>query len=594
MTTDLQGSLERRTRQHARRVEVGWWLLLLVAFLTGTIARCYMILDQVPLDDVWHGLEMAADRPLSYLATHSGLGATSIPLNMYCRLLLETVGWSELGLRLPSLAAGLAGLLLLPLLVRRALGNRVALTFAFLLAISPFLVFYSRVCRPYSVYLLASFLGAWACYFWVARRNRFAAGVYIVSSVVAIYFFVLGVVVVLAPLAFVMLAKLKDRFTRSASRLPNWIELAVVGALIGGLAGALLLPDLLQSETPNPGFVIGRGKLSVGTLYGFAAMMAGTPNAALTWLFVLLTIVGAILLCTAMPLIGGMFMSIVVVNLGVVFVLNPKGSEVAIVFTRFAIIVLPIAFLCVARALDRLCVWLPSMSPPRLRRLSGHLGTLLAVAMLAALLLAGPLPRIYAGPNNFTNHSAFQQAYEPLDWARYYTPAMFPQYPYRLTAENISPAYTRIAREPDATAIVEYPMMVGDHFNPHFYFQHFHKKRVIVGYCSDFILPFVKSVGFVYGNHLACEILSRVREPGQLRFRNMINIMDTEALRASPAKYVLVHKNLETEVERNESQGGPLRPVMIVAEMLTKSLGRPIFEDEHVILFPIRRAGRMF
>ena len=79
-------------------------------------------------------------------------------MNLYYKALLDTVGWSELWLRLPSLLAGVASLIVLPVASRRWLGLRAQSTFCGLLAVSPILIYYSRYSRPYAVVVLLTFL----------------------------------------------------------------------------------------------------------------------------------------------------------------------------------------------------------------------------------------------------------------------------------------------------------------------------------------------------------------------------------------------------------------------------------------------------
>src|SRR6185369_4058817 len=105
-------------------------VLLAGAVLLGAALRLHGIRDQLLLSDEWHALHAAALLPVRELLRLVTLGATSIPMNVYSRLLLDGPGWSELGLRLPSLLAGLAALVLFPLLARGLLRPRATVIFA--------------------------------------------------------------------------------------------------------------------------------------------------------------------------------------------------------------------------------------------------------------------------------------------------------------------------------------------------------------------------------------------------------------------------------------------------------------------------------
>ncbi len=128
------------------------------AFLVGCFFRIYGLGRQIPLDDEWHGMFSAGTQTFRYLATHLQLSGASIPCSLYRRLCLVTIGWDEVILRLPSLGAGIAALILCPWSVRRIFKDRAAGLFAFLLAVSPLLIYYSRYSRVYSVTMLLQFL----------------------------------------------------------------------------------------------------------------------------------------------------------------------------------------------------------------------------------------------------------------------------------------------------------------------------------------------------------------------------------------------------------------------------------------------------
>ena len=89
-------------------------LLWLLAVLAGAALRLYQIRDQVLVDDEWHALHaLLAGGPLDVLLSF-GASDHSIPLTLYDVLLERTVGLSELGMRLPSLVAGIAALVVDP------------------------------------------------------------------------------------------------------------------------------------------------------------------------------------------------------------------------------------------------------------------------------------------------------------------------------------------------------------------------------------------------------------------------------------------------------------------------------------------------
>src|SRR6185369_14177208 len=135
--------------------------IYLACFGTLVALGCYLRLwgwtEQLMLDDEWHALNFVLGKSLPEVLFIQGMGANSIPVNVYSWLLLHTVGWSEPLLRLPSMVASMAALIVIPLLVNRLWGRGVALMVCGLMSVSPLLIFYSRISRPYApAMLLAS------------------------------------------------------------------------------------------------------------------------------------------------------------------------------------------------------------------------------------------------------------------------------------------------------------------------------------------------------------------------------------------------------------------------------------------------------
>jgi predicted membrane-bound mannosyltransferase len=72
--------------------------------------------------------------------------------------MLEAAGLTELRIRLPQLILGTLSVVLFPWIVRPLLSKRSTLLFAALLTLSPLLIFYSRLARPYMIVVFLSFI----------------------------------------------------------------------------------------------------------------------------------------------------------------------------------------------------------------------------------------------------------------------------------------------------------------------------------------------------------------------------------------------------------------------------------------------------
>lgn len=146
------GRSESRTRFRPPGVTIAAIAAIAIA---GFVVRYHDIGSQVLLDDEWHSIGHVSAESLWTVCSTYFAQATSIPVNIYARLLLDTWGWSELSLRLPSILATSATMLVLPLTAYRAFGRPgVAIAIALLFAASQFWVFYGESSRPYAPFLL--------------------------------------------------------------------------------------------------------------------------------------------------------------------------------------------------------------------------------------------------------------------------------------------------------------------------------------------------------------------------------------------------------------------------------------------------------
>jgi len=588
--------------QDASKTDISFWLFIVLAFLLGTVLRLYLISEQILLDDEWHGMHYVIDSSFSYLLTHSGLHATSIPMNLYHRLLLRTLGWSELLLRLPALAAGVLGLVVFPVLAKKIFSRRVTIIFVFLLAISPFLIFYTRVCRPYSMVTLLGFLSVLALYFWATSGERRYAVTYVVAGVLAVYFHLFAAIAVLTPLGYVFMVKLIRK--GQVRIVPSLRELIFAAVSIALVLSLLILPALIQSSV---GTEIGADRMTLKSLVGFACMLSGTANKFMVVLFWGLLGFGQILVLRKMRLLGGIFCSVAILHFGALVIFSSDGIHAPIVISRYVTVLFPMSFVLVALGTDGILKYLQSAGLMKGRGYSGLLTNLIAAAFLAALFFAGPLIKLYTRPNNFTNHSAFQESYEPLTWEQSYTSDMAPG--FIIKKADLPSFYQWLSGQPGTSTIIEYPMEIFDLNNLFYYYQHFHKKAVIAGYVTN---PDI--VGYTIDRKPPEEakprsrltylypipidnILSRVPDTRKLAFRNMVDVMDIEALRQQPqADYIILHKTVWVAEVPHPDAGNKIpfymssKSVDYLNQTYRKSFGPPIFEDHNIIVFRISPA----
>jgi hypothetical protein len=558
-------------------------LALASAVIAGLFLRVYLLKDQVFADDEWHGLYYVIGKSPFWLLTHFSIpGATCIPLNLYTWLLGATAGWSEIGLRLPLLVCGMLCVLVCPLLAREIIGTRRAAWLALLLAISPLLIFYSRICRPYSAVTLFAFAAILFAARW-ARSGGWRAGVfYIIAAVLAVYFHLFAIVTALAPALAAIVYHLLIRIWHKQGEgvkppLFHWI---IAAAIIVSVSVFLLSVPMLQSVRSTFFTIALKGTFSLQSLPHIAMLMSGTGQPVLIGLFWTLFIAGAIEQCRRNPWFGGMLVSLFPLHLLALLLSRPDSVESAIVLVRYSIPLVPISLLFVACGIQAGLDFIASRVEFR-----PVFQNLIAFACMSALLATGPLPQCYVIPNNFTSHGAFQYRYGRMDWSHsFYSDLTPPGFTLNtvIQADEVSPFYSMLGKNLDGRPIVEYPMMIGDHFNPFYYYQHFSKRPVIVGYATDVALPRGLAAGNIYGDTYIDQVISLVNDPSRLRFRNLISMDDLAAMRARGVEYIVVHKRFEAQLY---AVAMPLPDLARLYKEYCNKIGAPAYEDAHLAVW---------
>jgi hypothetical protein len=253
----------------------------------------------------------------------------------------------------------------------------------------------------------------------------------------------------------------------------------------------------------------------------------------------------------------------------------------------------PIALLGVALAIDRAT----SMAIPARVKAQPIVLATASVALAGSLYAAGPLPRLQHGPNDFTNHSAFQGSYAPPRWDRSDARHVFPA--FSLRADQVSPFYAWLRDRNDVSAIVEYPFDICNHNDLFYYYQHVHRKRVLAGYCSDprriglrGIERDERHLDSVLSMMSADDMLSRAPADRRIAFRNMVDVTHPEALVASGAGIVVVHKVVMgvRVLSDGTMDSVPVHFTSVegIGAELARRFGAPVYEDAELACYAVK------
>jgi len=392
-----------------RRARASRWLAalpLVAAVAVGTWLRCQQWFDQVLIDDEWHLVHRLVLSTPREMFLDFGYSDYGIPLGLFYAALGSVTSLSESLLRLPMLAAGVATLVVLPALVLRRTGLAAATMFAWLLAISPLLIVYSRLARPYALVLLLVWIAVFALTRLAARREgAFAMGcAAAVASVLAVWMHLAMACFVAG--AFVVAAVRLVRVPRSEAGPAAW-RLGAVAFATGLACAALVLPPLLAHpqamalksgvDAPNVDTVLGAWFAWVGTtspwVAGLVALLAalGTPR--------LLRVVPeslALALGTALALL-------------LVMATRPVSSNYGIVLARYLLPALPLVLLAAAVGATALVRRAARHAPRAAYATAGAAG----VAACVALLVTSPVREWWERPNRHALHMQYYFDFRP-------------------------------------------------------------------------------------------------------------------------------------------------------------------------------------
>ena len=557
-----------------------------LALLAGFGLRWYLLRDQVFADDEWHGFYYAIGKSPGWLLTNFSIpGATCIPLNFYVWLLGQTGGWSELSLRMPSLVGGVLCVVTGPLLAWRFIGAGRTVVLAFLLAICPLLIFYSRICRPYSAEVFLAFSALLLAAHWMEKGGLKLAWLFIGASVLAVYFHLFAIVTVSAPFITAGVVHLWRRVKRTPKitlvgpdfRLWFWSGMAIMV-----LCAVLVMPAMIHSWQSTFFTIALKGNFRSGEFPRMALLISGTGQPVLAGLFWLAVIAGAVEQCRRNPWLGWTLVLLFPLHALALLASRPDSAQSAIVLTRYCIPLVPVCLLFAA------CGMVGGLEAAGARfKLQPVLQGTVAAVGVAALGATGPLPQCYVPPNNFTNHGAYQHHYGIIDWRRSFYSDLTPD-DFKLDTvikvSEISPFYEQLSERPGERPVVEWPMIIGDHFNPLYYYQHFHHRPVIVGYVTDLRMTNGLAAGNIFGNTYVDQVLSLVPDPAQVHFHNMMPMEDLAGMRNRRVEYIILHKRYEAQLNLAAL---PLPDLMRLGKLYVKELGQPVYEDDHLAVFKL-------
>jgi hypothetical protein len=373
------------------------------AWIVGAYLRLWQLGQQIVVGDEVHALKSAGSGTVRTILAEEGLPDVSIPMALWDHLLIQTVGLTEWGLRLPVLLAGLLTLVILSVFTWRRINPLAGVLVAWLAALSPQLVMFSRFARPYMPIMLLSLL---TIVFWqqqlVGKRHR--AWLAVLCTLLAISLSPTCAPALAAAHGCGLLLLIRQNGW-SALRPPRFLrEGRVLGPLSFAVAAVALAAGLSQTLRLLPiAHLLALRTRWKGTPVDWEVVLehvSFTSHSGLQLWFAFSLLLGLFSPRPRARALGLAFVLMTLTQVACVILFVPWGGR-AFSIMRYLLVLYPIALLLIATGIEtQLCA---------LRRVFGgeaRWGGLWApaalVAISASVLNTGPLPHLFQKSNSFT------------------------------------------------------------------------------------------------------------------------------------------------------------------------------------------------
>jgi Dolichyl-phosphate-mannose-protein mannosyltransferase len=533
-------SMRTPQKKHSGRY---FWAWLSAAILLGAWLRLDQFLDQTLIDDEWHAVHQLMFSSPSRFVLSFGHADYSIPLTLFYWLQAQWFGLSELGMRLPMMISGLLTVALFPLALRKEMGDRTVIAFAFLLACSPMLIAFSRMARPYALTLLLSFC-AYACLSRAARtgllRWNFAVG-YIALATLSLWLHPIVGPFLVAPLFALWWNRL--RLQGGSLSFRALLMLSTVTAIMMAMA---ILPPLLS----DPGALSGKSgidSIQAQTLVGVWYSWLGTGSTAVVLIALFLAAFGIAPAWRASQCVRWALLGLALTTI-VILITRPAWIFHSLTLARYLLPALPILLLLVAAGFFRLLD----------DRLPQSIIVTIGVVGLVGFAFTSPLPSQWRHPNSNTLHLATQMDYRQSENSFILFLQKFPLSPFWKSLSSAPAGSITVAVAPFRFESFDWPAPIWESVS---------KQRVIPAYLSGSCEP------QLYGNTL---------NDARFRFRNATHVGDSDSLERASVSYLAFFKAVRSSLESAD------KPYLPQCETWMRNhYGTPYFDDASLIVWKV-------
>jgi len=377
-------------------------IILFLIMALGIYLRLNQFLIQTLMDDEWHAVHQLLTSTPSEIAASFGYADYSIPLTLFYWLESKIFGLSELMMRWPMMLMGIATLILFPVYSKKHVNLLIVNIFAFFIAISPVLIEYSRIARPYAITLFLvyfSILLFYKCY--QSKNNALRFGLlYLLTASLAIWLHLIVVFFIAAPFIFEFIKTLVIDKPNIKNNTVKLLKLGIPTLLLT----ALLIGPPLFNDMAAISSKAGNNLPDSNTLIAFLYLCYGTKSSLLVLLMGGLSLIGIY------PLLKTSRLAVnIVVGFGltvlVILILQPAWVQVPITFTRYVLPIIPLMLLSAAMGLYYIMHL--SLNTINQQWLKGTATAVLLAFVMMALIIHSPLKELIKKPNSNTLHSVY-------------------------------------------------------------------------------------------------------------------------------------------------------------------------------------------
>lgn len=514
--------------------------VLLCAVMVGAFLRLYQLPNQILFGDEWHAIHAAANSGYFSILSTFGAADRSIPITLYYKVVMNTVGLSETAIRLPFFVGGVLTVMILPIMVRPMTGRAVSNIFAWLLALSPTLIFYSRFARPYAITTFFSFLSCLLFFRWWDTDDRKDAILYALLTIATGYALLVNLPFVLGPFLFYMILSVIEK---RKSRGRSFLRLAGLG-LMTTVPLLILLGPPLYGDFSAISTKAGQSASGLSQLLSSFRILIGMDQRTVALVIAILVSFGIIRMLIGLPVFTLFLMSLSLLQLTAVLWVQPVGIDSPHILSRYLLPLLPFLLLAVSTGIHAIS----SIFPLRFRKWAG---VAIPVAFCAAFFWGGPVPAVSYQPNNGMSLMLLAHALTGTQYQR--------------ILKDIPSFYKKLSKmPPDSVTLVEAPFpWQANHL---LLYQEVHGQKVIMGVTREYMSAMGK------GLHLQTAVVAE----------------DLNSLKAKKVDFLVFHKNLQNEV--TIILPGSPSGTWNLARLRT-IFGHPVYEDHNIAVFDVSRSS---